>query len=77
MVRYKDIPKYTKKDNKEKFKELKLLERKASHQRAKYLKYKQLKKDFAKKNIPKEETVILDDTLGRVNNELILAKGFT
>ena len=40
-----------------------ILEREYSHQRAKYLKYKKLYKDFAKKKNPKEETVILDDTL--------------
>ena len=34
----------------------------AAHQRAKYLKYKKLNKAFAKKNTPKEETVVLDDT---------------
>ena len=38
-----------------------LLERESPHQRAKYLKYKKLNKAFAKKNNPKEETVILDD----------------
>ena len=39
-----------------------ILEREAAHQRAKYLKNKKLNKSFAKKNIPKEETVILYDS---------------
>ena len=38
------------------------MEREASHQRAKYLKYKNLNKAFAKKNTPKEDTVILGNT---------------
>ena len=40
-----------------------ILEREAVHQRAKYLKYKNVNKAFAKKKTPKEETLILDDTL--------------
>ena len=55
-------PKYLKSDYKNKFKDLNLLEREASHQRAKYPKYKKLNKAFAKKNTPKEETVIIYDT---------------
>ena len=39
------------------------MEREASNQKAKYLKYKKLNKAFFNKKTPKEETVILDDTL--------------
>ena len=49
-----------KKDYKKKFKELNLLQAEAAHQRSKY---KNLNKSFAKKKTPKEETVVLDDTL--------------
>ena len=59
----KGNPIYRKTDYKNKFKELNLLEAEASHQRAKHLKYKKLNKYFAKKKTPKEETVIIDDTL--------------
>ena len=58
----KDNPKYGKKDYKNKFKELNLLEREAAHQKAKYLEYENLNKDFSKKKTPKEDNVILDDT---------------
>ena len=61
-TKYKDNPKYSKKDYKNKFKELNILEREVAHQRAKYLKYKKLNKVFSKNKTPKNETVILDDT---------------
>ena len=41
------------------------MEREATHQRSKYLNYKKLNKSFANKKTPKEDTVILDDTLDR------------
>ena len=41
------------------------MESEDDQQRAMYLKYKQLNKAFAKKKTPKEETIILDDTLDR------------
>ena len=47
-----------------------LLEREATNQRAKDLKYKKLNKAFAKKNTPKEQTVILDDTLDRNSSSI-------
>ena len=55
-------PKYSKNCYKNKFKEVKILEREASHQRAKYLKYKNLNKDFAKKKTPKEDNFIINVT---------------
>ena len=39
------------------------MDREAAHQTAKYLKYKKLNKALSKKKTPKEETIILDDTL--------------
>ena len=62
-AKYKDNTKYETKDYKKKFKEVNLVERKPAHQRAKYLKYKKLNKAFSNKKNPKEETVIIYDTL--------------
>ena len=42
---------------------MKLLEREAAHQRSKYIKYKKLNRAFSEKKNPKEETVIIYDTL--------------
>ena len=53
-----------------------LLEREAAHQRAKYLKYKNLNKDIAKTKNPKEETVILDDTLDSKSSVISEAHNF-
>ena len=51
-----------KKDYNKKFKKLNLLQAEAAHQRAKY---KNQNKAFAKKKTPKEETIIIYDTLDR------------
>ena len=60
MAKDKDNPKYEKKYYKKKAKELNILQAEDAHQKSKYEK---LNKAFTKKNTPKEETVILDDTL--------------
>ena len=58
-------PKYATKYYKKNSRELNLLEREAAHQRAKSLKYKKINKAFAKKETPKEETIIIYETSNR------------
>ena len=72
----KDSPKYGKNYYRRKFKELNVLEKEASHQRAKYLKYKNRNKDFAEKKTPKEENIIIDDTLDSKSSSISEADNY-
>ena len=71
----KEKPKFSKKDFKNKSREVNLLEKQASHQRANYLKYKNLNKAFSKKN----PRVIIEDSESNFSSiseeEIPLMKG--
>ena len=59
MTKYKDNPKYGKKDYKKRFKELNLLQAEAAHQK---YRYEKLNKAITKKKTYKKKTVVLYDT---------------